>query len=573
MKRLPLIAAVALLLASLGLLGWALWRSARPIAGIVGAALLVLAMAALAALAVRQRERLHSIKRALVRSEMRARSVFDASPDGVVLLVGQMAVFGNPAFRSLVAAPTEQDVAGREFLELVASADRERVAEWIGRRQAGATEPDHLEFTLVRLAGGEIPVEAASALVPAQHGRQLALFLRDLSGRQAVESRLRHMQRLETIADVGDSLVREFETVFRRIRELLHRQEEEAAPAPEWAEEVERLASRGAALARRARSLAPGAMDAGTHRPFDLAQAVRETVEEFQRSLAPALALRVAETAPERLVVSGDPAQLRQALWHALQNAREAQKEGEIQLRTRVLSLDEAAASRRPGSRPGSYAVIEVRDTGPGMTSDVRNRAFEPFFTTKGGRAAGMGLPLIYGTVRAHHGFVELDSVYGRGTIVRLALPLVPEGSLPLAPQPAARDPHILWRGRESVLVVDDDEATRHEVRRILEDFGYTAEMASTPRLAMQRLRQRPRVDLVLLDMVLPNTSGLDLLRMVLKHWPNQRVLMLSQYPLPEQEDQALRTGALGIVRKPPRAPELPRLVREALDRAPAGPA
>ncbi|UCF67871.1 MAG: response regulator [Acidobacteriota bacterium] len=567
-RHLPALVATVLLVISVAGLWRALSESAHPGLGLLASALLVFAIVAFAVMHVRQRERLRDVRQALARSEVRAQALVEASPDGVALLSGRRIVFANPAFRHLLALPPDEDLAGRDVLSLVAAADRERVGVWIEARESGARGQDKTELTGLRLSGAEISLEAASALVPAQTGRQLALFLRDLSGRQSLEARLKHLTRLEALADLGENLVRDFDRLFLEIRRIARGRgnEDEARSSDELLEAIERLASRGAAMTRRVRSLAPSAVDRSTHRPLDLVRLVREAAADFLRSSGPGLSLNVSTQSESNLVVSGDPAPIRQALWQVLQNAQEARPDGEIQLVTRTLQLDATRSSSIPGSRPGDYAVIEVSDAGPGMSEEVRARAFEPFYSTKGSRSSGLGLTLAYGTVRAHGGYSELDRRASGGTLVRLAFPLLGTQDIPREPHEPALDPRARWRGRETVLVVDDDQAGREEAMRLLESYGYHIELAGTPREALQRLRHRPEVDLVLLDMVLPGWNGPDVLRRILRHWPGQRVVMISPYPLQDHEEQALQLGAVGVYHKPIRDPQFPRTVREALD-------
>lgn len=577
MRRVYIAAAVVLIVLSVAGIARGLSGSPYWVTGLLAMVLLLLTLAGLVGLAARQRERLHEAKRALARSEIRAQGLIEASPDGVALLSGSQVVFANRAFRQLLALPPEEEVFGRDFLSLVGTTDRRMVGDWLQRRFSGVPEPERLEFQGLRQTGAEVPLEAMTALLPTPEGRQLALFLRDLSGRRTLEMRLRHLTRLEAFADLGESVAREFDGIFRKIRRLAGGGEEdevtETRPESERLEAIERHASRGRALVRRVRALAPEGPDASTFKHLDLIRLVREVAADFLRALPAGVSLRVNTEGPQRLIVLGDGSQLRQAFWQILENARQAQQSGEIQVRTRVLTLDEPSASLRPGSHPGPYAVLEVRDEGSGMTEEVKTRAFEPFFSTKGDRASGLGLTLAFGTVRSHGGFIEIDSIPARGTLVRIALPRLPEESLPAEIDLTEQDPKARWRGRETILLVDDHPLAREEGRRILEEYGYHCEVAGDPREALVRLRQKPEVDLVALDMVLPGFNGPDLVRKILRHWPGQRVLMLCPYPLREQAELALRLGAVGVFeRSGKERDELARAVRAALDGPPPAP-
>jgi hypothetical protein len=555
---------------SLAGIGWAVAASPHAAIGGAAIALLVVSVTSLTLVLVRQRRRLDETRLELARSRVRADACVDASPDGIVVLEknGRIAS-ANPAFRSLLAIPPDKALARRHVVEFVAADERDRVAAWIRERLAGVPEPDRLAFRGVRVTGLEVPLEASSARLPARHGAtQLALFLRDVSHRRVVEDRLRHLDRVEALADIARSVALEFESILRRIRST-------ARESGDSLEPIERLSSRGLALVRRIRSFAPGSLPSPARSPIEVRRLVRELVTDFARARGDHGEVRLIDDADESpLVVRGQPAQLRNVLWEVLQNAAEAEPEGTILLRVRGRALGEADVERHPGGRSGDWVVVEIKDEGPGMDDSVRARAFEPFFTTKGGRASGLGLTSAFATTRAHGGFVEIDAEPGRGTIVRLALPRSdePQEVESTTPVPSASSPEELARGFENVLVVDDDPAGRLAATESLERFGYHVESAPTPRDALQRMRQRPAVDLVLLDLVLPGWSGLEVLRRIQRIWPGQRVVMLAPYPLPDQEAQALQLGAAGTARRPLSDLELARIVRGALDRPPSMP-
>ncbi|GAB4375756.1 MAG: PAS domain-containing sensor histidine kinase [Acidobacteriota bacterium] len=566
-------ASLAVLALSLGALAHALAVSDRRAEGFAALGVLLLAILALGLALRAQEERLRRTRRDLVRTRLRAEACVEASPDGVVLLDGVRIVGANPAFRRLLAIPPDEPIEGLDLLSFVEPDDRPRVRQWLEQRLAGIPEPDHLEITAVRRTGMKVGLEAACARIPGDERRtQLVLFLRDTTGRRTVDVRSRQLERVEALVDIAETIVAEFESVLSRIQREARAGRTAGDGAAERFEAIDRAASRGLALVRRVRMFAPGSGDEQNRRPIDLVRLVRETAADFLRGLPAGFGLEVRTEGPKRIVVRADPVSLRQAIWQALQNARDAMDEGEIVVRTRVIDLDETRAASHPGAHRGPWAIVEVRDTGHGMTEEVRLRAFEPFFTTRGPRAAGLGLTSAYATARALGGYIELDSEPGRGTIFRLAIPLAEDAELPEEVTAEEPDPRARWRGRESILVVDDDAGARESIRELLERYGYHVEEAANPRDALERLRKRPGVDLVLLDMVLPGRSGLDVLRRIVRRWPGQRVIMLSPYPLPDQEAQALAIGAADTFRKPATDPDLPRAVREALDRPPPAP-
>lgn len=563
----------SILLVAFVLLFRALWMSSRSGEALLGLVLLIVSVALLGGTLLNQRARLRRAKEALALSRVRAEACVEASPDGVVIVQRTRIISANPAFRSLLAIPPDESIGGQDIGDSIAPGDRERFVAWIKQRSQGVAEPERLDVQGVTRTGATIPVEVAAALIPADGVVQMALFLRDLSARRTLEQRARDSDRIEALADIAETIAAEFQKILGQIRRHAREgRQEQGEAAPARFEAVERLSGRGLALVRRVRTFAPSGGDASARHPLDLARVVREVSADFLRGLPADLSLRIVSEGPARMVVSAEASQVRHALWQILENARDAQHEGEILVRTRTLEFDDARAEHHPASHAGTYAIIEVRDTGAGMSEDVRQRAFEPFFSTKGGRATGLGLTAVYGTARSHGGFAELDSEPGRGTIVRFAMPLLPESALPLSADDAPADPRALWRGREHVLVVDDDTASCDAAREILERYGYLVETVTTPRQALERLRHKPAVDAVLLDMVLPGWSGLEVLRRIVRIWPGLRVVMISPYPLPDQEASALQSGAADTFRKPLTDPDLPRAIRETLDRPPPPP-
>lgn len=567
MRLTPLLIAALLLAGSLAVLGWVLWRAPEGSWGvgalICGSAALVFAVVSVR----RQQEQLAEVERALARSQVRALALIEASPDGVMVVRDGRVAFINPALRALLAIRAEEELTGRSFTGFFAVADRESIETWIRRRQTGEAVAAQRELRGLSASGVEIPLWASTALLPAEHGgRQVALFLRDLTARNLLQGRLAQVARLEAIAGAGLDLVREIEQMFRRIRGLTFGSgDEQTAPHEEPLLSIERTAARGVALVRRAQALAPAPGEGVAHEPLDLSRLVREVAADFLRSLPPPSTLHF-QPAPEAVVaVNGSAAGLRQALWNLLQNAREAQPAGaviELSLRIEAGSEDEPV----PGFGAARHAVIEVRDHGAGLSDEVQRRAFAPFFTTKGPHAAGLGLTVAYGTARSHGGVLELHPAADGGAVARLLLPL---GRALPGTAVGPRDPRERWRGRESILIVDDDTDHSDAWRRGLEGFGYHVERAGSPGDALERLRLRPAVDLVLLDMVLPGRNGPEVLERILHHWPGQRVLMIASYPLPEQELEVRRIGALGSIRSQLSGDELARACREALDQPP----
>jgi two-component system, cell cycle sensor histidine kinase and response regulator CckA len=227
--------------------------------------------------------------------------------------------------------------------------------------------------------------------------------------------------------------------------------------------------------------------------------------------------------------------------------------------------LDAAHARRHAGVNPGRHVVISVRDTGMGMDVATQERIFEPFFTTKAkGKGTGLGLSTVYGIVRQSGGHIEVRSALGRGTTFEILLPQV-------SATVQARAERVIGatipRGTETVLVVEDEDAVRHIVRRVLEEQGYAIVEARDGHDALRVCAQRgDEVDLVLSDVIMPGMGGRQLARSLAGTNPALPVLFMSGYNDDGELAGAIDAGSV-VLAKPFTAETLAQQVREALDR------
>jgi CheY-like chemotaxis protein len=263
--------------------------------------------------------------------------------------------------------------------------------------------------------------------------------------------------------------------------------------------------------------------------------------------------------------VKTDPGQLEQVILNLTVNARDAMPQGgRVTLETANVELDQVFAAEHPGSRPGQYVALTVRDTGTGMDPATRARLFEPFFTTKGaGKGTGLGLATVYGIVKQSGGYIGVESEAGKGATFTVYLPRVEEALeteepvLPLAEIP---------RGTETVLLVEDEEAVRDLAREILQQEGYTVLGARHGGEALLLGDRHPGpIHVVVTDVVMPEMGGRELAGRLAASRPGIKVVYMSGYT-----DEALEAhGVLGsgaFLRKPLTPDVLVRKVREVLD-------
>jgi CheY-like chemotaxis protein len=269
--------------------------------------------------------------------------------------------------------------------------------------------------------------------------------------------------------------------------------------------------------------------------------------------------------------VEADYGQLEQVMMNLALNARDAMRGGgRLTIETRNLEVGDADGCDNRGTEipPGSYVKLVVRDTGEGMTPDVKAHLFEPFFTTKPAtQNTGLGLTTVYGIVIQSGGYIWVESESGLGATFHLCFPRVPvdEAGAPLVP---AVIPPL--GGSETVLVVEDEEAVRTLACRVLGQQGYSVIEARHGLEALGLLQaSAPPIDLVLTDVVMPEMGGLELARRLDSVLPGVPVMYMSGYTESEKLQPGIRECEIPFLQKPFSAESLAVRVREVLDRAP----
>jgi CheY-like chemotaxis protein len=261
--------------------------------------------------------------------------------------------------------------------------------------------------------------------------------------------------------------------------------------------------------------------------------------------------------------VEADRGQLEQVLLNLLVNAWQAMPGGgELYLETANVELEEGVA-RMYGLRGGPYVKVSVTDTGVGMDERTRQRIFDPFFTTKEmGRGTGLGLASAYGILKGHGGTITVSSEPGLGATFEIYLPS--SG----APAEGESTPaEGIEPGRGTVLVVDDEPVVREVTREMLSDLGYEVLTAGSGVEALEVYGERgPEIDVVVLDMIMPEMGGGEVYDALRTLSPEVRVLLSSGYSLDGQAAEILERGVRGFLQKPFRIEDLSRKIREAME-------
>ncbi|TAL04344.1 MAG: hybrid sensor histidine kinase/response regulator [Rhodospirillaceae bacterium] len=343
-------------------------------------------------------------------------------------------------------------------------------------------------------------------------------------------AQLRHAERLDAIGSLTGGIAHDFNNLLTVVKSSVEYLCGELTDPPLWqaADMAQEAANRGADLVRhlltfaRKQELSPKVLDVN---------ALVESVVKLARRTLPSNIAFIVQMADNLPPVHIDPGQMENAILNLAVNARDAMPNGgEIIVETRTAELDEDYARENVGLQPGSYVLIALSDTGIGMSQDVINRAFEPFFTTKEpGKGTGLGLSSVYGLIKQSGGHAKIYSVLGKGTTIKIYLPVVAEV------QASIKVPHQKTTativGSGTILLVEDDELVRKSVTSKLKRLGYDVTAVASAAEAITTLEDRANFKLMLSDVMMPGTmTGADLAREVMQRWPRIGVLLSSGY-------------------------------------------
>ncbi|MEI6986699.1 MAG: ATP-binding protein, partial [Rhodospirillaceae bacterium] len=299
----------------------------------------------------------------------------------------------------------------------------------------------------------------------------------------------------------------------------------------------------------------------------DVNRLLRGTTKLLNRTLGEAIEINVVEDNVNWLALV-DPSQLEAAILNLAVNARDAMPDGgTLTLSISWRSLPAGFTDDGVKFVAGDYVVVEVIDTGTGMTPEVKSHAFEPFYTTKPvNKGSGLGLAMVYGFLKQSGGHVVISSEVGHGTSVRLYLPRATESCLNAHSPQLPAVVRLDKSGGETILVVEDNEPIRKLMQHQLKDIGYKVLVAENALMALEIMVANPKLDLLLTDIVMPGgMTGIDLARIFKDRWPEVKIVLCTGSI---DESQLRESSALGLItlNKPYRPADLNRKLRLALD-------
>ncbi|MCG8692112.1 MAG: ATP-binding protein, partial [Minwuiales bacterium] len=385
----------------------------------------------------------------------------------------------------------------------------------------------------------------------------------DITEKRAAREQVACAQKLEAVGLLAGGIAHDFNNILTTIIGAAHLAALDAPKESELSAEIEQIEI----AARRGQSLVRGLLtfarrEPGRPEPNDLDSVVAEAVRLLRASVPPTITLAF-EPADAPVMVMADHTHLHQIVMNLCRNAAEAIGGASGTIRIATERLDGAAPAGLLPRRDG-WVELRVADDGPGMTEETRARLFDPFYTTKPlGKGSGLGLAVVSGLVQEMGGRIAVESRPGDGAEFQLILPGAP--AVAALAETAAED---LPRGRERLVLVDDEPEVAATYRRVLLRLGYRVEAFTSPKIALEHVRSEPRsLDLLITDMVMPGLNGEELAGALREFRPDLPVILCSGYA---PAGISLSGPDPAVLDKPVDPADLARKVRAMLDAAEA---
>jgi PAS domain S-box-containing protein len=416
------------------------------------------------------------------------------------------------------------------------------------------------------VAGATVAITATPLKYEETGGIGGVAIVRDVTEQRRLEEQLLQAQKMEAIGQLAGGVAHDFNNlllVMQSCAEFVLQDLPEGDQKREDVGEILAATRRASALTRQL--LAFSRRQACQPRALDLNEVVANVEGMLRRLIGENVDL-VTSLSPGLGLVRADNGQMEQIILNLTVNARDAMPEGgRLVIATSNVELVDDDVAKYPGVPRGPYVRLSVSDTGIGMDAATQKRIFEPFFTTKEvGKGTGLGLSTVYGIVQQSGGHIRLHSELRHGTRFDVYIARV-DASIDTTSSPR-RSRTIPVKGSGTILLVEDDDAVRHVSARILRDYGYTVLETRRPSEALAVCAEnKGTIDLLLTDIVMPETSGPKLAKELSSRYPNLRVLYMSGYSgIAPISDRTL-TGHADYIEKPFAASALAEKVREAM--------
>jgi len=513
-------------------------------------------------------------------SESKYRALTESINDGIAIVQEGMHVYANPRYLALTGYSHDQ-LKKIRFVELLAPGDENTTADAGSSLKALTTAPQTFEVKLRHREGEKAAVEINAAAITYSARPAFIISVRDLSERKELEKKLMHAQKLEAIGTLAGGVAHDLNNILGGLvsyPELLLLQLPEDSPLRKSILTIQKSGEKAAAVVQDLLTLARrGVVVTEVVNLNDvIAEYLKSPAYEILQSYHPGVHF---ETHLEKgtLNILGSPTHLSETVMNLVSNAAEAMPEGgRLTVSTENRYIDRPIRGYE-NVKEGDYVVLTVSDTGTGISPEDIGKIFEPFYTKKkmGRSGTGLGMAVVWGTVKDHNGYIHVESTEGKARPPRLRARDGGQGTtfalyFPVTRKSVEEKSEISLKdyiGKdEAILVVDDVEEQRKIVSGMLKELGYSVVSVSSGEEAVKYLKTN-KVDLLVLDMIMdPGMDGLETYKKILEIHPGQKAIIASGFSETDRLKELHRLGAGAYIRKPFLLEKIGLAVKEELE-------
>lgn len=499
-------------------------------------------------------------------SEERFRILTEKGPFGMAIIDAEGAYeYVNPKFVSIFGYNLADIPTGGKWFEIAfpdKSYQRAAMSDWIGdREKIGVGQPIRREYKVRCKDGTRKAISFSAVKLP--NGKTLIAY-EDRTETRVLEDQLRQATKMEAVGTLAGGIAHDFNNILQAItgyNQLLQIEKNVEDKDLKFHEQIDKSIAKASELTRQLLTFSRKVES--KLQPVDLTHEIRTLEKLLRRTISKMIEIRLYLT-DELQTVNADPGQMEQVMVNIALNARDAMPEGGVlTFATENRTIDEAFVRAHHGAREGEYVKLSISDTGQGMDEATVEHIFEPFYTTKGpGRGTGLGLAMVYGIVKSHHGYIDCTSKLGRGTSFDIYLPVLNhDNGVAIREKPKKTVPE---RGNERILLVDDEKTIRELGKEMLGKYGYRVVTASSGEDALGAY-DKEKIDLVLLDLDMPGMGGNRCLREIIDRNPDAKIIIASGYSAGGGARECLEAGAMAFLGKPYQLHEMLGKIREVL--------
>jgi PAS domain S-box-containing protein len=507
------------------------------------------------------------VENALRESEEKYRLLVDNADTAIFIAQDEVIKFPNPKTVELVGYPADE-LSKIPFVSLIHPEDKDMVLKRHRSRLKGEKLPNSYTFRIINKDGVESWVQLNTVLITWEERPATLNFLRDITSQIKLEAKLQQAQKMEAIGTLAGEVAHDLNNILSGLvsyPELILLDLPENSPLRKPITTIQESGQKAAAIVQDLLTLARRGVS--VTKVVNLNQVILHYLAspEFRKLLSFHSGIKVElNLEPNLFNISGSPVHLSKTIMNLVSNSAEAMPDGgRIIISTDNRYIDTPITAYE-SIEEGDYVTFTISDTGTGISTVEIDKIFEPFYTKKimGRSGTGLGMAVVWGTVKDHDGFIDVQSTVGKGTVFTLYFPQTREKLDTNKTSVNIED----YKGNgESILVVDDIQEQREIASGMLRKMGYNVSLVASGEEAINYMKQKS-ADLLVLDMIMkPGIDGLETYQRILEMHPGQKAVIASGFSETNRVKQAQKIGAGAYIRKPYSLEKIGMAIKDAL--------